>query len=277
MTQNSGKYKNSDVEAYVLMNNAYYHYNQFIKAIRSNSVSNDGKNELLNILEKYVSGDESQRFIKTIRSRKKLYRARIINPDQLKRNLGIDVFDVGGDYQTRGFDEGNSREAPLGMSREGRNNITGVSYLYLADNISTASVEIKSVCGQLVSVAEFETSKPLRVVDFSTDVMFDVEESREDNIALGTLFTLIMSRFFLPVSDTSEYLATQIITDHIRKTGIDGIAYKSFYDMKGTNYTIFNSNRDSIRYRGSRILMHKSVNNAFLSRRFYHRNTRWIL
>lgn len=54
MAQNSGKHRDSDVEAYVLMSNAYYHYNQFYKAVSSNSISNDGKNELLNIIDKYV-------------------------------------------------------------------------------------------------------------------------------------------------------------------------------------------------------------------------------
>ena len=38
-----------------------------------------------------------------------------------------------------------------------------------------------------------------------------------------------------------EYYTTQYLTDYIRKTGVDGISYRSYYDETGINYTIFNS------------------------------------
>ena len=254
----------SDAEAYALNCNAYFHYKEFINSITKDGVGNDGKNILLKEIDKYLFDDENKRFIKTIGIGKKLYRARLISQDNLKKSKGIEVVDEDGSYTTIGFDEGNSREAPLGLSDAGRNNIKGVSYLYLSDRVQTACVEVKPAGGQLISVAEFKTNRKMMIIDFSRNVSFDVEESWKDNIALGTFFTLVMSRYFLPIIDESEYIATQIITDHIRKSGIDGVAYKSFFDISGTNYTIFNSNRNSIEFIGSKLLMHKCVSNTFI-------------
>lgn len=258
------RFINSDVEAYVLTHNAFFHFREFANSIAKTGISNNGKNKLFNEIDKYIYGDDDKRFYRTLNVGKRLYRARTISQSDLDSCKGINIFEKDEKYTTFGFDEGNSREAPLGCSDAGRNNIKGVSYLYLADKIQTACVEVKPYCGQLISVAEFKCKKDLNIIDFSNNVDFDIEESREDNIALGTFFTIVMSRFFLPVADESEYLATQILTDHIRKSGIDGIAYKSFYDRKGTNFTIFNSSRNSIEFIGSKIVMHKSVSNSFL-------------
>ncbi len=51
----------------------------------------------------------------------------------------------------------------------------------------------------------------------------------------------LMLRFTQPVRGENAYRATQIIADYLRKTGIDGIKYKSFLTPEGANYTIFNS------------------------------------
>ena len=46
-----------------------------------------------------------------------------------------------------GYDDINSREPILGIGSEGRNNIAGASYLYIASNPETACMEIKSQFG----------------------------------------------------------------------------------------------------------------------------------
>lgn len=262
----------SDVEAYVLMKNAYFHYSSFLKEIEKDGIQNDGNCFLFNEIDKYLE-DKDRRFKIELKKGKKLYRARIVSENDLNKESGIKVDEDEVGFNTTGFNEGNSREAPLGKSSVGRNNLEGVSYLYLANKISTACAEMKSNCGQIISVAEFEANRILRIVDFSKNVGFDIKESRDDNIALGTFFTLIMSRYFIPVNNVTEYLATQVITDHIRKSGVDGIAYRSFYDKNGINYTIFNSSRSSIKYNYSKLMMNKGVSNTFLDfneRRIVH-------
>ena len=256
------------VRSYMLNNNAYYTFDKFLKEVDNNEVHNDGKNELLNLIDKYVSNDKQNRFRKTLNSGSILYRARLIDPKHLDSDYGIIVKDEANSLWTKGFDEGNSREAPLGISGVGRN-IEGVSYLYLANKDTTACAEVKPHLHQLISLASFKTKRTLHIIDFSTDKIFDPDESAEDNVALGRLFTLVMRKYFEPVPNYSDskathYRATQIITDHIRKTGIDGIAYRSLFDEKGVNYTIFNSDRGSIDYLGSKIIMLQSARQTYL-------------
>lgn len=42
-----------------------------------------------------------------------------------------------------------------------------------------------------------------------------------------------MLRFFEPVRGEHVYRVTQIISDYLRKTGVDGIKYRSFYLQVG--------------------------------------------
>lgn len=107
-------------------------------------------------------------------------------------------------------------------------------------------------------------TRPIYIIDFSTDKAFESVESESNNVSLGILFTMIMQQYFAPRKDSSEYRVSHIITDHLRKTGIDGIAYKSFYDKNGTNYTIFNSSRDRFKFLDSRLLLLQSERRTFL-------------
>lgn len=247
------------VEEYLLRLSANIYFNQFLTRVKNNTIREDGTDNFLNLIDQYII--KGSHFYKSIKRGTKLYRARIISHDKMCSEYGFGISESG--FLT-GYDETNSREAPLGCSTEGRNNISGVSYLYLADNIETASAEVKPTVRQLVSIAEFEVMKTIRIIDFSDDsVLADSVDVRND-VSLSILFARIMQQYCIPVTDSAEYKATQIITDHIRKTGIDGIAYKSFYSEKGKNYTIFNSDRNRFKFNGSRVMILQSERRTFL-------------
>lgn len=72
-----------------------------------------------------------------------------------------------------------------------------------------------------------------------------------------------MAQYTLPVKSEKIYRATQILSDYLRKTGVDGIAYKSYLAPGGVNYTIFNSHSHAIKFVNSRVLMHKQANHSF--------------
>ena len=167
------------------------------------------------------------------------------------------------DDKFSGYNEINSREPILGISGVGRNNLAGVSYLYVASNESTACMEVKSQFGDLISLATFEILEPLFVIDFSRDRAFDRGLSIQHNLSMGVFFTLLMSHYSEPVKDNRSYRATQIVSDYLRKTGIDGVAYRSSLSPEGVNYTIFNSHPSNIKYVGSKILIHKQANHSF--------------
>ena len=238
---------------YALQLNAISHFRSFLDRVTKNMIKEDGSDKLLGFIDRYVVNDAEGQFHKTLKTDKILYRARIIRDYD-----GLDVLDG----KTSGYGESGSREVSLGTGVAGRNNIEGVSYLYLADKPETACAEVKPIVRSLLSVARFRIAKPVYIFDFSEDKRF--MKDNQENVALGLLFSMIMQQYYTPVENTIEYRSTQIITDHLRKTGIDGIAYKSFYDRQGTNYTIFNSSRDRFEFLDSKIMMVQSERRTFL-------------
>lgn len=241
--------------------NARIAFNNFIKAIETEEGMTDRVQKILNIIDDIVLKRERKQFIKELEQGNKYYRARIINAED-DENLAKGVGKTSED-KFLGYNETNSREPLLGISGEGRNNISGASYLYIASNPETACMEIKSQFGDLISLATFELAKTLEVIDFASDKTFQRSDTELYNMGLGVLFSQLMLRFMEPVRGENEYKVTQFISDYLRKTGIDGIAYKSFLTPDGINYTIFNSHPQKIRFCGSRVLIHKQANHSF--------------
>ena len=248
---------------WALIMNAHFHFSVFKSKVINNTIKYDGTDTLLNEIDKYVLSDSGSQFHKTIEVGTELYRARVISPEEINNLSGISVDKVNGEYITHGYDESNSRECPLGIGSAGRNNIAGVSYLYLANSPEVACAEVKPPLLSLISVATFKVKRPIVIVDFSEDKAFEPSDSISDNLALGPFFTLIMRQYFEPIHNDSDYKATQIITDHIRKSGVDGIAYRSNYHTGGVNYTIFNSNRESFEFVESKAFMFQSQQHNF--------------
>lgn len=221
----------------------------------------DDIQKILNIIDDIVLGKEKEQFEKELKQGTKYYRARIINPKDdgnSKTGLGKTI-----DGKFKGYNDMNSREPLLGIGGEGRNNISGVSYLYMASNPETACMEVKSQFADLISLATFELREPLKIIDFSDDKTFQREDSKVFGLGLGALFTQLMFRYTEPVKGGNGYRATQVISDHLRKTGIDGIAYRSFLTPGGINYTIFNSHPQKIHFCESKVLIHKQANHSF--------------
>lgn len=241
--------------------NARIAFNRFIKAVETEKGMTDEIQKIFNIIDDIVLKKEKDQFVKKLGKGDKYYRARIIDAEDdgnLEKGIGKTSED-----KFLGYNETNSREPLLGISGEGRNNISGASYLYIASNPETACMEIKSQFGDLISLATFELSETLKVVDFASDKSFQRSDTEFYGIGLGVLFSQLMLRFAEPVRGENAYKVTQIISDYLRKTGIDGIAYKSFFVPGGINYTIFNSHPQKIRFCGSRVLIHKQANHSF--------------
>ena len=235
-------------------------------AIRDDLMENgaDYSSEIFRIIDEIVAGAEQQQFIKKLPMGTVLYRAREIDIEEYSKvGNGLNIKVENNAYITEGFNEKNSIECPLCIGGDGRNNIAGVSYLYVAEDVSTACAEIKSTLRSLISVAEFEVKSELKIVDFSKDdKKFTYKQNDEYQMSLGRFITLLMMQYCQPVSKKEDYRVTQIISDYIRKMGYDGILYRSFFTMKD-NYTIFNCHKNKIAYRNSRIVVHQFSDDVF--------------
>ena len=174
-----------------------------------------------------------------------LYRARIVTEENCSIENGISIDEMS---NTIGFNEENSLDPPFGKSYAGRNNMKGMPYLYLSKDPETACIEIKGTVGSIISVAEIEVNKNLNLFDFTKTEY--TSEPGEDDLDYSAILNEIVSLFHRPVGRKKDYVATQIISDYIRKVGFDGISYVSNY-TGSMNYTIFNCHHKYFRLKAS--------------------------
>lgn len=208
----------------------------------------------------YIIENEDNQFHITLEKGTSLFRAREINCPY--NNTKYDIWkDDNGNIKCKGYNEYESKEPPITIATEGRNNINGMSYLYLARDPYTACAEIKPNIRSMISLATFETKKDLRLITFN-----DVEISFTDPFYYPVDSLVILKEIYSMFSRTRkceyDYLATQYISDRIRKAGYDGINYYGSANY-GTNYTIFNSHKMFIRFVKSDIIVSSGVTYHF--------------
>ena len=134
------------------------------------------------------------------------------------------------------------RMKPLGQYvAEGRINPKGIPCLYVATDANTAMSEVRPWLGKYVSVSQFKTLRDLRIVDCSVEHsecrQFYVEEPLPPERERAVWRDIDRS-FSEPVSasDTSaDYVPTQILAEYFKRSGFDGVVYKS---LLGGAYTI---------------------------------------
>ena len=240
--------------------NAGKAYNEFVQAIETEDGMTAKIQKIFRIIDEIVLGKEKDQFQDQLDKGQNLYRARIIGLLDLN-NSGKGFKYSDGKFL--GYNENNSREPLIGNSSAGRNNIPGESYLYVASNPQTACVEVKPQIEDLISLATFELVQPLKIINFASDKNFQREDTEIYNLSLGVLFTLLMFRYMQPAREENTYRVTQVISDYLRKTGIDGIAYKSFLSPGGINYTIFNCHKHKIKFCDSKIVLYRQAQRSF--------------
>lgn len=151
---------------------------------------------------------------------------------------------------------------PIRNPLEGRINPRGIAYLYLATDRKTAISEVRPWSGSLVSVAVFETTRDLRLVDCSKNhgkaggwsYLLDIPENQWDKLSPEQIeqavWADIDNAFSRPVGPDDEYLnyvPTQIIAESFVGQDFDGIAYKSALSENGYNVALFDVNAAEFR------------------------------
>jgi hypothetical protein len=140
---------------------------------------------------------------------------------------------------------------------EGRANPKGIPCLYLSNTRNAAMSEVRPWVGAMVSVGQFQITRPLTIVDCS------VLHGQYFNLAFGSrtfdalsgkltppdetenekiVWAAIDSAFSQPVTesdDLADYAATQIIAELFRQEGYDGVAYKSAFGDDGHSVALF--------------------------------------
>ena len=229
-------------------NNSHLNYDEFAKLIEENNNKKIEESEIYILLANMLSEGKTK-FKETLSMDTSLYRSRIVDI------TCIEKFSVSGN-RLNGLDKFESKEPPLHTAMNGRSNIAGASYLYVATDKYTAVAECKPLRGSFLSVAEFKTTKELKIFNLcDNDSLGELKELQDSkNYSVKTLVELIMRAFYNSVYDIdSGYKISQYISELVRKHGYDGIAYKSFIS-NGKNYAIFNCCEANIKFIESEIV-----------------------
>lgn len=143
-----------------------------------------------------------------------------------------------------GYDEKGSDAPPPGRPTPGRINPDGISYLYTAEDIRTAILEVRPIPTQYVSVAEIELTEAIKVYSFAKPAPSDSTET--DFLSLAD-YGVISNYFSVPnYGEKSYYLATQYISEYIKhmknpegQAMFDGLCFRSSLNPDGTNVVLF--------------------------------------
>ncbi len=233
---------------------------KFVEEIERDDDLTEAVTRIFDIIDENVFGEFKDQFVVLLPADTIIYRARIIEGPDYKKGKGLYADE---DLKTHGYDERGSREPMLGIAKEGRNNIAGASYFYGAAEPLTACLEVKSTLFDMISLAEFKTTRDIEIVDFATDKDFQGQDKRGNGFDLVGFFSEMMLRFGLPANGEKTYRATQIIADYIRKSGVDWMAYLSSLNFPEKNYTIFNCHPSILDFKGSRIVWHAGEKQSF--------------
>jgi hypothetical protein len=167
-------------------------------------------------------------FQKDLPKGKKFYRARISdNP--------------------KGYEIEQMLNPPNISAKSGRANPNGISYLYLANDITTTLYEVRASLFDYVTVGKFRLEENISVVNlsrFTYDVFRLSEmESLEEVMIHGSFIDKLEQELSKPRrrNDSElDYLPTQYLSELIKSMGFDGIEFKSSLNQNGVNLAIFN-------------------------------------
>ncbi|MBK7795335.1 MAG: RES domain-containing protein [Saprospiraceae bacterium] len=170
-------------------------------------------------------------FQKDLPKGKKFYRARITD-------------------NSKGYEIAQMGNPPNTSAKSGRANPNGISYLYLANDITTTLYEVRESLFDYVTVGTFRLEENISVVNlsrFTYDVFRLAElESLEEVMIHGSFIDKLEQELSKPRrrSDSElDYLPTQYLSELIKSMGFDGIEFKSSLYQNGVNLAIFNPHK----------------------------------
>jgi hypothetical protein len=210
---------------------------------------------------RYVRTQETEEFLRTVSSTCEARRRSVPkNTIFWRAQLGHDSREVeGSDYQ---YPE-DVAFGPLRMqprrerATEGRANPKGIPCLYVSTTARAAMSEVRPWVGAYVSLAQFEVTRELTIVNCSVlhDQYFNLAfRNRTFDAQTATMSTpspdeveeivwaAIDGTFSNPVAqtdDVADYAPTQVLAELFRSEGYDGVAYKNAFGSDGYSIALF--------------------------------------
>lgn len=140
---------------------------------------------------------------------------------------------------------------PKQLATHGRANPIGIPYLYLGSIPETAAAEVRPHTGEVACVADFTIRTPLTAVDLRNPRKLVSPFLLGDASAIGQMRADIpflerlgeeLTRPVLPRSAAIDYLPSQYLCEFIKKSGYDGVVYRSSVS-NGMNLALFDPSK----------------------------------
>jgi hypothetical protein len=151
------------------------------------------------------------------------------------------------------YREKNILAPPPNITPSGRANRERISYYYLASTIATAIAEVRPHPGHYVSIANFELTENIKVANLSSFGIKDYIGSEEDfdNYVALRAFAY---EFEFPITPDAKnrYLFSQMLSDIIKMSGLDGIMFNSSIG-KGVNIVVFDKSKVKFKQNSRRL------------------------
>lgn len=129
----------------------------------------------------------------------------------------------------------------------------GISYIYLADSLNTALVEIRSPVGQENAYAEFELPVGLRIINLRKRTLLKHLDCFDEEFS-SSLFCFLSAfthNIAQPIEESDkliDYVPTQTVSEFIWSKGYDGFLYDSSLSWSGYNLVVFENRYELKRY-----------------------------
>jgi hypothetical protein len=170
----------------------------------------------------------SRRRLKLVPAGQQYWRAQLGHHMEFDKQSGQHVLSPHPEERMRPFSD---------RAIEGRLNPKGIPCLYFATTPEVAMTEVRPWIGSTISLAAFETTRELKLVDCAQSPSGGSKDRIEDAV-----WSEINEAFAEPIvrSDTTgDYAATQILAEVFKVEGADGVIYKSAFLETGLNLALF--------------------------------------
>ena len=156
-------------------------------------------------------------------------------------------------YRARRTDDGTKLppsqmgKPPIEKATNGRANPVGISYLYLASDVSTAIAEIRPSIKDFITIGQFTVNEEIKIVDLRdiSPFQFTQDEDFETIVYKIGYLKKLGDDLSKPINNRRadlDYLPTQYLCEFIKNCNWDGVAYKSYLE-DGYNIALFHDDK----------------------------------
>lgn len=156
------------------------------------------------------------------------------------KKMGTDISsEIFGDLKCIPYTKEEIGAPPFDRAEMGRMNRMGFSFLYLAEDLETAIVEVRPAPGDFVSIGIFEQQHKLKIIDFTQLTIRDYWKTDDDLETFRDLYGLVSYiSSHVGTNGKHNYLFTQLMAEELIRRGYKGIRHASSF-TGNSNFVIF--------------------------------------